>query len=546
MAKYVLNSSFNSPCGLNSVVYQNEGSEINRLIEDPTVKKDIKFDELSIFYKLPSNVGGNTYIADESISGTSYPMIRINDSVYNGKWIVSVELDSSGLLPTASVIIKTFTKDNVKKDIPKDGDIMSIFVRPSTDALNYIRIDFLITSCYVNQKRDSENTFRVFGKMFIPGIDSDNNIMGYIGTSKHVFKEIAKRFKLGFAYNDPEDTDDIQNWICMSRVTDFMIDVKNHSWKDTVSFFDCWIDFFYNVCFVNVNKFLNQRDDNIDIVFQTNVKNYQCLANDDSHDIDHTPLTVKMFSNYVGFRKTPFYIMKWKIINNSGISTYNGYNQVSYAYLHNQFLYSSQPDECFNTLDNYSSYNEGRLQTNMILRGRNTYDKSKTPNDMAMQNYDMQNIYTVSTWTGNQYIMADNDAKQKDNNNRWSGNVNKNYNRAPIHNEMNFTELNKMYIEVECDGLCIQVMRGERIPVILGYEQGETADSTNSMYGFEINRMFSGYYIVDSLTYKYKKNVNKDGFSQFSTVMTLKRKEWPTPEDIKIDPSEVKENTNDK
>ena len=56
MAKYVLNSSFNSPCGLNSVVYQNEGSEINRLIEDPTVKKDIKFDELSIFYKLPSNV----------------------------------------------------------------------------------------------------------------------------------------------------------------------------------------------------------------------------------------------------------------------------------------------------------------------------------------------------------------------------------------------------------------------------------------------------------------------------------------------------------
>ena len=546
MAKYVLNSSFNSPCGLNSVVYQNEGSEINRLIEDPTVKKDIKFDELSIFYKLPSNVGGNTYIADESISGTSYPMIRINDSVYNGKWIVSVELDSSGLLPTASVIIKTFTKDNVKKDIPKDGDIMSIFVRPSTDALNYIRIDFLITSCYVNQKRDSENTFRVFGKMFIPGIDSDNNIMGYIGTSKHVFKEIAKRFKLGFAYNDPEDTDDIQNWICMSRVTDFMIDVKNHSWKDTVSFFDCWIDFFYNVCFVNVNKFLNQRDDNIDIVFQTNVKNYQCLANDDSHDIDHTPLTVKMFSNYVGFRKTPFYIMKWKIINNSGISTYNGYNQVSYAYLHNQFLYSSQPDECFNTLDNYSSYNEGRLQTNMILRGRNTYDKSKTPNDMAMQNYDMQNIYTVSTWTGNQYIMADNDAKQKDNNNRWSGNVNKNYNRAPIHNEMNFTELNKMYIEVECDGLCIQVMRGERIPVILGYEQGETADSTNSIYGFEINRMFSGYYIVDSLTYKYKKNVNKDVFSQFSTVMTLKRKEWPTPEDIKIDPSEVKENTNDK
>lgn len=546
MAKYVLNSSFNSPCGLNSVVYQNEGSEINRLIEDPTVKKDIKFDELSIFYKLPSNVGGNTYIADESISGTSYPMIRINDSVYNGKWIVSVELDSSGLLPTASVIIKTFTKDNVKKDIPKDGDIMSIFVRPPTDALNYIRIDFLITSCYVNQKRDSENTFRVFGKMFIPGIDSDNNIMGYIGTSKHVFKEIAKRFKLGFAYNDPEDTDDIQNWICMSRVTDFMIDVKNHSWKDTVSFFDCWIDFFYNVCFVNVNKFLNQRDDNIDIVFQTNVKNYQCLANDDSHDIDHTPLAVKMFSNYVGFRKTPFYIMKWKIINNSGISTYNGYNQVSYAYLHNQFLYSSQPDECFNTLDNYSSYDEGRLQTNMILRGRNTYDKSKTPNDMAMQNYDMQNIYTVSTWTGNQYIMADNDAKQKDNNNRWSGNVNKNYNRAPIHNEMNFTELNKMYIEVECDGLCIQVMRGERIPVILGYEQGETADSTNSMYGFEINRMFSGYYIVDSLTYKYKKNVNKDGFSQFSTVMTLKRKEWPTPEDIKIDPSEVKENTNDK
>lgn len=545
MSTYVLNNSFNSPCGLNSAVYEIEGSNITRLIEDPTVQKDIKFDELSVFYTPPSETGGGGMLVNESISGTSYPMIRINDVVYNGKWIVSVELNSSGILPTATVIIQTFTKDVVKKDMPKDGDIMSIFVRPSTDALNYIRIDFLITSCITSQKKESNNKINIFGKMFIPGIDSDNNTLGYVGTSKHVFKEIAKTFKLGFAFNDPEDTDDLQNWICMSRVTDFMIDVKNHAWKDTVSFFDCWIDFFYNVCFVNVNKFLNQPNDNIDVVFQTNVKNYQGLTKDDSHDIENVSFTVKMFSNYVAFRKSPFYIIKWKIINNSGISIVNGYRQISYAYLHNPYLYALSPDDCFNTLDNYSSYNTNILDTNMVLRGRNTYDSSKTPNDMVMQNYDMQNIYTVSKWTGNQYIMADDDVKQTNNNNKWSGNVNKNYNRAPLHNEMNFTELNKMYLEVECDGLCMQVMRGERVPIIIGYRSGESADSANSSYGFEINKMFSGWYIIDSLTYKYKKNVNNDGYSQFSTIMTLKRKEWPTPEDVKKDSSENETNKND-
>ena len=48
------------------------------------------------------------------------------------------------------------------------------------------------------------------------------------------------------------------------------------------------------------------------------------------------------------------------------------------------------------------------------------------------------------------------------------------------------------------------------------------------------NRTYSGYYYVSNVTYKYSYN-NTDSFSDFSTVFTLERREWPTPEKVIVD-----------
>ena len=132
--------------------------------------------------------------------------------------------------------------------------------------------------------------------------------------------------------------------------------------------------------------------------------------------------------------------------------------------------------------------------------------------------------------------MSDDDSTKSPN--EWSGNVHKNYNRAPYHNTQNINELNKMYLEVVCEGLNLQIMKGERIPVIIGF----TNSFENDMYNAatendeprQINKFYSGYYIVDSVEYVYNP-MSDEGVSPYTTKYILKRREWPTPEVITKD-----------
>ena len=99
------------------------------------------------------------------------------------------------------------------------------------------------------------------------------------------------------------------------------------------------------------------------------------------------------------------------------------------------------------------------------------------------------------------------DDKNKDIKN-WSGNVHKNYSRAVYHNSQNFAELNKTYLRVECEGLNLQIMRGERVPVVITFTNEMQKEfynnATNDPVQRDSDRYYSGYYIVDSIEYEYK------------------------------------------
>ena len=189
-------------------------SNIVRLVEDPDVKKNIKFDELSIERASMESTGGFS-IEHTNLVGSVYPIIRINDMEFGIKNIVKMVISSDSFLPTISLTLKFNSSDFVSTNMPKDGDIISTFIRTNTDALNFLRNDFIITSCDVsNFKGKGGNTVHLSGKLFIPGIDSAYSTFGIIGSSKTVCKEVAKKFNIGFAYNDEEDTADFQTWIC--------------------------------------------------------------------------------------------------------------------------------------------------------------------------------------------------------------------------------------------------------------------------------------------------------------------------------------------
>lgn len=514
---------------------------IVRLVEDPNIQKNIEFDEISIQYQGPEENQG-TPTQNSTIVASQYPIIRINDKVFNYINIVNMRISCESFIPEISLTL-TITGDTFQdKDLPKDGDIISTFMRTNTSALNYLRNDFIITDCdFRNKKFSSTNKVSLSGKMFIPGIESNYNTFGIIGTSKSVCKEIAKNFKIGFSYNDEDDTNDFQNWICSGSAEEFIKNVTLHSWKDNESFYKTWIDLYYDLCFVNVNKFLlSSGEEEIDLTFASRTDLYQGVTDVEGETPENAKASLKIFTNSPGAKTSPFYIYKWEISNNSSnISLNNGYSIESYTFINNQNLYESSEDHegCFSVLTNVSSYDQNKVNSHIILRGRTTYSDD-TGEELARVNRDISNLYVNRKWTGIEHTLDDDVNKNDSNNNNWSGNVNKNYNRAPSHNLMNIRELDKMYITIYVDGLCLQVMRGEKVPVLLIHDVGSVSriqkDTQNS--DENINKMYSGFYIVDSLEYVYAgKDIGNDKTSPYTTILTLKRREWPTPEDIQIE-----------
>ena len=530
MASTVWNIDTTAPATYTENPYDNN-SNLVRLIEDPKIKKDIRFDELSLREDGGTSINGGSEL---NTVGNDYPIIRINDMVLGKDDIQSMLISSRGFLPTIELSLKFANTALISKNMPKDGDMISVFVRTNTSAINYLRNDFIINHVDSNvSSKSANNTVFLRGELFIEGFTSNNNTFGIIGTSKDVMKEIAKKFKMGFAYNDADDMDDLQNWLCcFSSPQVFIEDVTRHSWKNNMSFFKSWVDLYYNLCFVNVNKFLSSDEnpeDEIDLTFFSSTVALNTLTSSNDKPDDAKPF-LKVFSNFDSFKGSSFYISKWHPVNRSN-SLSSGYSNIIHSFTHNQNVYIENKDNCEDTLIVNPVYDTSKLDSYIILRGRAKYDENANPdNEQARVNYSMQNTYINHIWSGVEYKM-DKD-ENSSSNNTWSGNVHHNYHNAAYQNEINDIELNKLYIEVVCDGLCLQVMRGERVPVFLKYNT--PLDKNISPDDPAFNRFYSGYYIVDSIEYKYNGKV-KTGYSSFSTIMSLKRREWPTPEAIKSD-----------
>ena len=530
MASTVWNIDTTAPATYTENPYDNN-SNLVRLIEDPKIKKDIRFDELSLSENGGTSTNGGSQL---NTVGNDYPIIRINDMVLGKDDIQSMLISSRGFLPTIELSLKFANTALISKNMPKDGDMISVFVRTNTSAINYLRNDFIINHVDSNiSSKSANNTVFLRGELFIEGFTSNNNTFGIIGTSKDVMKEIAKKFKMGFAYNDADDMDDLQNWLCcFSSPQAFIEDVTRHSWKNNMSFFKSWVDLYYNLCFVNVNKFLSSDEnpeDEIDLTFFSSTVALNSLTSSNDKPDDAKPF-LKVFSNFDSFKGSSFYISKWHPVNRSN-SLSSGYSNIIHSFTHNQNVYIENKDNCEDTLIVNPVYDTSKLDSYIILRGRAKYDENANPdNEQARVNYSMQNTYINHIWSGVEYKM-DKD-ENSSSNNTWSGNVHHNYHNAAYQNEINDIELNKLYIEVVCDGLCLQVMRGERVPVFLKYNTPLDKNISPDDPGF--NRFYSGYYIVDSIEYKYNGKV-KTGYSSFSTIMSLKRREWPTPEAVKSD-----------
>jgi len=529
--------SFNPPPKENSPNPSSGTSESkNRIIQ--VFEKTIELDELS----LPSQPG-NESEKIENVASLQYPIVKINDYMPTPEEIELLEINSTDFIPTITLKCTFIHQTFLSKEMPKDGDIISVAIRNKSNLFKPIRNDYVITGVVVKETATQfvgPTTMTFFGVLFVPWISSSVFNFSHEGTSFEAIKDVAKKLGLGFATNE-DNTDDKQVWLSAYTTTSqYITETVSRAWSSNESFYNVWIDIYYNLNFINVNKQLMSGEEEVDLAAWVNNidKDYFWGSSTEPKTIE----TPKVLSNYEGYRTTPFYINTWKPINRSTNITFQiGTKLTCHMFEHNESLFNNGGRKYW-SIPMEPNYDPEKVNKYILLRGRATQNPENRGNDLAMANYSYPEMYIKNPWMGIQYTISD---SEKDNL-QWDGNHHRNYLRAKLQNLINNQELEKLNVEVTVNGLNLNIIKGDKTPIVLVKKDV----TENLMVSKEVGRLdlleqfYSGWFYIKGFTIKYTQENSNSIMSNISQTFVLTRREWPPP--IPVDAIESVEETKNK
>ena len=491
--------------------------------------KNIELDELS----LPAS-DANTKQKPEDVISIEYPLIKINEYIFSRDEILSFNIDCTEFLPKIAINVALINQLFLAKEMPRDGDIISIAIR-SNQLLKMIRNDYVITGVHVMPNMTEVKSpvlITFYGELFIPGLKSQVGDLSFEGTSFMALQDYARSVGLGFASNE-QDTDDKQIWLKANMAGDlYANDVCHKAWKDQDSFFDCWIDVYYCLNFVNINKQLISGESEVDMAaLVSNVdKNYIYGANTSEEDI--VP-TVKVFSNFPNFRTSPFFIKTWHPMNRSTHITFEiGTKMTCEMFEHNHNLYNNPDSQKYWMVGVEPTYDKNKTSKYQLLRGRAAYVKDDKNPELKRANHSFIGLYEKMPWLGVQYTISN----PNDSNMQWDGNHHRNYHVARVKNLINNKELNKLNVHIEVDGNNLNIIRGDKVPIVLVKTDRleNLMVNQNSNFNDVMDLFYSGWYLVKGFIITWDSKNEGSIISNFKEEFILTRREWPTP--IPIEP----------
>jgi len=512
---------------------QSEKTIIRSLL-DPKIKID-KLEVEDAFTgtsdKLPVNkkneMGGQQVQND---LGVSYPFLTINSYVFDPDEIDYFTIDATGFLPQVTFIFTLVKTDAFKSQgYPKDGDILSVFLRAKNNAFKPIRNDYIIknVSSGPGGQDNAGGTTTISGELFIPRI-KDQLIKSYTGNSFNVLNSIAQDLEMGFATNETS-TSDSQAWLCAgSSWEEFIQHIAAASWKDENSFFKCYIDVYYHLNFINVNNQLEGEGQLAAAILDvTLTKDY---LSSKVGEVEQSQKEIGKFLTSLGnMSGTNMYIQGYRTCNESSrIHEEHGYK-------YNVQFFDMKSLKYWNIyVDPKTS--DGAENKKIILKGRTFPKKEEQAKNgispSASEYWKTQNKFV---WKGIQ-----------------STNVHDKYTFAIAHNERNLLELRKLYLEVNVQRWNPNIYNGERIPLLLTSQADELKARVDAV-GTDrqiidqdqsagsppvLDQFYSGYYMINGVTFTYNKkgpvestgpNAGKYNGPAFYQTFTMTRREWPTP-----------------
>lgn len=397
---------------------------------------------------------------DDNSIGIYAPYIVLN-GLPLGKGLTYFSLDVNDRIPVLRFNYKMTTSLFLGTSYPKDGDVVSLFISSPGEIYKPIRMDFNVLSVQSTSVPADSNQpvyqegleieFSILAETRIPTLYTSRCKSFRAQSSYQAVFAASQELELGFSSNDTEPND-LMTWICPNiSYWEFITNVMDHAYKDDESFFDFWIDPYYNLNFVNLAPLFNMmeiKEEKVMVVPGQNkflAQTYFPTVQDEPVEI---PLTL---TNYPGNDYFPYKILTYTLISNAGQHTnLTGYVQ--------DLIYYDNYDED-QALD--QRFVEYSLESTTI--------SNVSDGQLLQKGRARENIYK--------------NEKRK----RWLGildrepigNVHANFFHAEIQNPLNIFDATKFVLRIELDGYFPAIYKGQIIPVaIYTFEKGLKEENT--------------------------------------------------------------------
>jgi len=398
------------------------------------------------------------------LNGTTIdPSDIISIKLFNDKFLPSVELfceDSLG------VIFTDF--------YPYDHDtIISVFVKSNSEQLMPLRMDFRLTELQtIKSDPDSHGLqFLIKGILDVDELQY-SNYEAINATSYQAIKQLALRMNLGFASNI-QDSADSMKWINPSDVNQvFIKDITKYSYVSDQSFVWTFIDFYYNLNYIDVQAELNSvlKDES------QSLANPQLEKNPDEKNV------LLYLTNNDAFKGTNQYFTTFNIVNQS---------------------YSINLELAYQTFSTWYTKNNNTV-TKKLITDLET-DENKVGSKLKILKDKQSGIFSGNI--NDEYFIGKMDNE----------NVHENYNYAKLSNQYNLISMERMKLVLTLDVINFSIKRFQNIKVEVFNSNDLFSSNANTKKPLNnINTKLSGYWYVTGINYIFKYD---EGVEQEITLM---------------------------
>jgi len=451
--------------------------------------------------------------------GRSAPIIKIGSTRIQPDTIVYMSIHMDSLIPTVHVSLIDTMGSFTSIGYPKTNPVMSIYVASGHPKLKSFAQTFLITNIQSFPIDMVAKRYDFIGELYVPNLNG-NFIRSYSNmTSARALRKIAEELRLGFASNE-ETMNDSMTWINPNtNYKQFIKTVSDHAYKNERSFFDCFIDRYYVLNFINVEKQFRS-DSEVDIGYPSHSSETLDLSRSEditSPELFDLTIPLILTNSNIGNKYDDLKISEYSLVGENGeILNTEGFRKTAFIYKHGE---TAPVNKWFvEPISNLSN------------------DLTETHQTPDLTDYTDN---TVVKWMGIDY-----------------GNAHSSYKFAKLINKHNRFETEKTALHVTINSFNNNIIRGSRVRVnIYGTRTKAISDdllkdelpsesrqfsgnpnTDNSASAEILDDQLSGFYYVKEISYQYNPRGNSNNL-RFSTKMVLSRRNWKPEQKMEITPA---------